>query len=258
MGVVVFAVIGLYLLISIGIVKVAIAYARKNGKRVWPFGFSAALVMYLIPFWDLLPTVVAEKYYCATESGFFQYKTIDQWKEQNPRVIDTLSIAHLPERYLVAESKPTNVRKYRLPDGTSLHAYFDVRNSLMFVEYKKTDGESGLQLNERLREAYKYDEPGLLKVARSEYILVDIGTDEVLARQVDFRQATKNTIRNSFEESGWKFWFQSYGTCVKSHPQNFPNGGIREYVRSWDKDCPGKRAEETERDGIKIACPWRP
>jgi hypothetical protein len=90
MGAVVILVMGLYLLISIGVVKAAIAYARKNGKRVWAWGWGAALVMYLIPFWDWIPTVVMHRYYCATEAGFWIYKTPEQWIKENPGVISGL------------------------------------------------------------------------------------------------------------------------------------------------------------------------
>jgi hypothetical protein len=54
--------------------------------------------MWLIPFWDWLPTVAAHQYYCATESGFWVYKTLDQWKKENPgemeRLHPKLSIQH--------------------------------------------------------------------------------------------------------------------------------------------------------------------
>jgi hypothetical protein len=80
----------LYLLISIGVVVATIAYARKNGKRVWLWGWSAALVMYLIPFWDWIPTVAMHRYYCATEAGFWVYKTPEQWMKENPGVISGL------------------------------------------------------------------------------------------------------------------------------------------------------------------------
>lgn len=90
MGAVVLAVMALYLLISIVVIKVAISLARKNGKRVWLWGFGAALVMYLIPFWDWIPTVAMHRYYCATEAGFWVYKTPEQWAKENPEVISGL------------------------------------------------------------------------------------------------------------------------------------------------------------------------
>jgi hypothetical protein len=79
-----------YLLISIGVVKWAVRYARKHDRSAKRWGWSAALVMYLIPFWDWLPTVATHQYYCATESGFWVYKTLDQWKQENPGVMEGL------------------------------------------------------------------------------------------------------------------------------------------------------------------------
>ena len=90
MGLAIFAAIGFYLLISIGVVAWAIRHAKKNGKSKKRWGWSAALVMYLIPFWDWLPTVAVHQYYCAKESGFWVYKTMDQWKAENPGVAETL------------------------------------------------------------------------------------------------------------------------------------------------------------------------
>jgi hypothetical protein len=47
-------------------------------------------VMYLIPFWDWLPTVAVHQFYCAKDSGLWVYKTPDQWKAENPGVAETL------------------------------------------------------------------------------------------------------------------------------------------------------------------------
>ena len=90
MGLVIFAAIGLYLLISIGVVAWAIRYARKSGKSAKRWGWGALLVMYLIPFWDWIPTVAVHQYYCAKDSGFWVYKTLDQWKAENPGVMEGL------------------------------------------------------------------------------------------------------------------------------------------------------------------------
>ena len=90
MGFVIVVVGAAYLLISIGVVVGTVSYARKHGRSVKRWGWGAALVMWLIPFWDWLPTVAAHQYYCATESGFWVYKTLDQWKKENPGVAETL------------------------------------------------------------------------------------------------------------------------------------------------------------------------
>ena len=90
MGFVIFVAMGLYLLISIGVVLWAISHAKKNGKSAKRWGWGAALVMYMIPFWDWIPTVAMHQYYCAKDSGFWVYKTLDQWKAENPGVMETL------------------------------------------------------------------------------------------------------------------------------------------------------------------------
>jgi hypothetical protein len=261
MGVVVLAAIALYLLIAFGVVRAAVVIARKNGRGTIRWGLGAALVMYLIPLWDWLPTLIAEKYYCANESGLFVYKTADAWKQENPGVLETLSVAHLPERYR-AGSDPTFKKypMYELPDGTSLRARFDVKGRLMHVEYKTLDGEKGSQLNERFRLAHRRVGPELLKLARDEYVLIDTKTTEVLARQVDFKKATEGRLGLVPGDSWWKFWLQSYNSCVNDYPQQFGNGGIWQYVIAYDADCPQKSARETEaeRDGVKISCPRRP
>ena len=90
MGLVVFAVLGLYFLISIGVVVWAVLHARKRDKNAWLWGGVSAFIMYNLVFWDWIPTVVAHKYYCSTEAGFWVYKTVDQWKAENPGVMETL------------------------------------------------------------------------------------------------------------------------------------------------------------------------
>jgi hypothetical protein len=90
MGFVIAGSMVLYLLLSIGVVVWAIRFAKKSGKSVWRWGGGSLLVMYLIPFWDWLPTVAAHQYYCAKDSGFWVYETLDQWKAKNPGVMQTL------------------------------------------------------------------------------------------------------------------------------------------------------------------------
>ena len=101
MGLVVFGAIILYLLISIAVVISATIYARKHGKSAKRWGAGAALVMYLLVFWDHIPTLVTHKYYCEKEAGFWVYKTLDQWKAENPGVMEKMvaaqpTITHMP------------------------------------------------------------------------------------------------------------------------------------------------------------------
>ena len=92
MGLVILGLLALYVMISILVVIGVIKHAKKNGKSALRWGGAAALVLYLMPFWDWLPTVAMHRYYCATEAGFWVYKTIDQWKIENPGVMERLVV----------------------------------------------------------------------------------------------------------------------------------------------------------------------
>lgn len=171
MGLVIFGVIGLYLLISLGVVAWAISYAKKNGKNVKRWGLSAALVMYLIPFWDWIPTVAVHQYYCARDSGFWVYKTVDQWKAENPGVMETLV-----------------ANKLRAP---STH------------EGDEDNWKNTYLLNQRINQVSKHQGPLPFYRWKYESVLVDSKTNEVLARSVDFYTAQ---IRAGGGWHGWKFW----------------------------------------------------
>ncbi len=83
-GLIVIAIAVAYLLLSIAVVKGARAYARNAGRSMARWGWGAALAMWLIPFWDWLPTVAMHQYTCAAEAGFWVYKTPEQWRQENP------------------------------------------------------------------------------------------------------------------------------------------------------------------------------
>jgi HSP90 family molecular chaperone len=81
----------IYLLISIGVIAYTVRKAKERGIAGWKWGVPAALFMYLIVFWDHIPTLIAHEYYCDKEAGFKVYKTLEQWKEENPGVAETLT-----------------------------------------------------------------------------------------------------------------------------------------------------------------------
>ncbi len=96
MGLVVFGAFALYLLVSIAAVAAAARAARKRGRSGWRWGGLAALAMYLLVFWDHLPTLLAHRYYCEKEAGFWVYKSVEQWKRENPDVLAGLWNLVLP------------------------------------------------------------------------------------------------------------------------------------------------------------------
>lgn len=162
MGLVIFLAMGLYLLISLGVVAWAIVYAKKHGKSAKKWGWGAALVMYLIPFWDWLPTVATHQYYCAKDAGFWVYKTLDQWKAENPGVMEEL-VDNSPSPY-GSPNWPTEA--WRGKEVTSINQRF----GMLYKNHFTSSEESEF----------------FLHVWRWQNELVDKKTGEVLARRVDF------------------------------------------------------------------------
>ena len=173
MGLVVLGAIGLYLLISVAVVVGAIGYARKHGKKVWRWGGGAALVMYLLVFWDWIPTMAVHQYYCAKDSGFWVYKTLDQWKTENPGVLETLTTQRIP------------LNKFERGENYSISTTF---------------------WNARINSTLKSHGKIFLNLWRREDEITDAKTGEVLARYVDF--STSQEQRQA-GWSGWKFWLDS-------------------------------------------------
>jgi hypothetical protein len=153
MGLVILGALLLYALISLVVVLLAIRHAKKNGKSATRWGWGTAMVMYLIPFWDWLPTVAMHQYYCATEAGYWVYKTLNQWKADNPGVAETL----------VANKSAPSKR-----DG----------DMQMYIET--------YFLNQRFNWMVSKAGPFPINRWKWEKAVVDTKTNEVLARYVDF------------------------------------------------------------------------
>jgi hypothetical protein len=184
MGFVIFMVMGVYLLISLGVVTWAVRHAKKSGLSVRKWGWGAALVMYLIPFWDWIPTVAVHQYYCATESGFWVYKTLDQWKAENPGVMETL---------VANKGAPSTT------DGD-------------MVNYTDT-----YFLNQRINKVVNKTGPFLINRWRWVQEVVDGKNSEVLARYVNFSTGNGNIGG----EPELRFWLHSDGCASgRAHPQH--------------------------------------
>jgi hypothetical protein len=90
-GLTILAAFAVYLIICIFVVRGAIRWARRRGRSSWRWGIAAGLFMYLLVFWDHIPTLVLYEYYCNTKAGFWVYKPPEQWKAENPGVAETLT-----------------------------------------------------------------------------------------------------------------------------------------------------------------------
>lgn len=158
-GLIVFGAALLYLLVSIGAVRWAIHYARNNGRSAKRWGWGAALVMYSLVFWDWIPTVITHQYYCATEAGFWVYKTPEQWKKENPGVMETLTTQRVWPRQHVGDMK----------------------------NYVSTS-----TVNQRVDYVNKKRGPLLFHVWQHDQEILDSKAGTVLARQIDFSTGNGN------------------------------------------------------------------
>jgi hypothetical protein len=148
MGAVIFMAMGLYFVVAVAVVGLAVRHAKKIGKSTYRWGWGAAVVMYLIPFWDWLPTVAAHRYYCEKEAGFWVYKTLEQWKAENPGVMEGL-------------------------------------HQILQPSQKTSYGDVDI-LDERFAiETHRRDPIPFLPTSVAERLLVDRKTGEVLAKGVD-------------------------------------------------------------------------
>ncbi|MEO8629366.1 MAG: hypothetical protein ABI612_14880 [Betaproteobacteria bacterium] len=181
MSLVLIAVASLYLLISTAIVGGAVAFARRRGRSPNRWGWGAALGMYLLVFWDYIPTVVVHKYYCETRAGSWVYKTVDQWSLENPGVLETLV------------SNKGHVRK---SEG-------DANN------YVQT-----AWLNQRFIFIGKHHGPFFLNRWQLEKQIVDGKTGELIAQEIDFSTSQE---RREPGWAGWKFWLNAKKCSSYSH-----------------------------------------
>jgi hypothetical protein len=173
MGLILLPLFALYVLISIIIVICAIIFAKKRKKNVFLWGGVAAFIMYNLVFWDWIPTVAVHKYYCSTQAGFWIYKSLDQWKAENPGVIETLT-------------------PYK---GKQLDRIGDMKN------YKDT-----YHLNQRFDLIVKHNGKYFINRWRHEQEIIDTKNNEVLARYIDF-STSQERIQAGW--AGWKLWLAS-------------------------------------------------
>jgi hypothetical protein len=62
----------------------------KSGAVATAWAFGAVIALSLPITWDAIPTWIAFKYYAHKESGLTVFKTLEQWKVENPGVAETL------------------------------------------------------------------------------------------------------------------------------------------------------------------------
>lgn len=84
----------IYLILWIGVTVWTYRWVKRRGYskgKAWSVAFAAFFVLWLLVFWDWIPTVAMHQYYCEKEGGFFVYKKLEQWEKDNPGVVATLT-----------------------------------------------------------------------------------------------------------------------------------------------------------------------
>ncbi len=174
LGLVIFGILIAYLGLAAFSVRAALRSAREAGlpaRQCWKRAGFVALVFYLIPFWDWIPTLLAHEYYCATEAKFDVFKTVEQWKTENMDALPTLRF-----------------------DRTAL---------------PRSDGVlSRYSLNQRIEIVRSVTEPVFLSVKRESAQVVDIKSGRVLAEYADFR--TGYASFGVGGAGAWKFWLKRH------------------------------------------------
>ena len=169
-GLVVVVVFTVYLAVSIFVVRLVARKAKAKGRSPWRWGMAAGLCMYLLVFWDHIPTILLHKYYCATKAGFWVYKTPEQWKAENPGVAETLTWR---------EKAPS---------------------------YHNLDGAWGFKLNERFVWEFRDSKIYFLPVHLSSESIIDKQTGETVAKRVNVGSGYGSLALGGGDWRVLKFW----------------------------------------------------
>ncbi len=194
-GLLYIAFFAVYLWLTVFLVKRVVRAAKKRSIAGWKWGVPMALVMYLLVFWDWVPTVVAHKHYCEEYGGFTIEKTLDEWISENPGIAEAL-----------------------IPiEGGG--------NSFLINGLKRHP------LNQRFAWDVMYGEEQFGIFRREEHI-VDIHTEEVLARYVNFSTRIDGII-DAEEIRDFKVWM-SRRLCEPEgggHPQRMKFNGFFQSIK---------------------------
>lgn len=204
-GLLVLGAIGLYLLISVLVVRWAIRHARANGKSAKRWGWGAALGMYLLVFWDWIPTVAVHQYYCAADSGFWVYKTLDQWKVENPEGLEKIE-----KENKEWAAKYLEQWKVEHPNARTDIIEDILKKNQVSKESVKPMPYGDLQtLNERFAIETRRRTPiPLLSTKIAERLLVDRKTGAVLAKGISVGSSYGNLAVGADSWQAYKFWLR--------------------------------------------------
>lgn len=174
--------LGLMFIVGIGSLLLLVALAMWAAKRIslkagqsaataqrWKYGVLAAVLLAI--FWDWLPTWIAYEYY-SRQAGLTVFKTLEQWKVENPGVAE------------------------------GLEAYRDYTRDRRGDVVRLPNGRLRYPLNARFA-SDNWREYVFLSVQVWTFEVVDQKTNEVLARYIDVSSGPRGAPGG---EGWWKVW----------------------------------------------------
>lgn len=173
----------LYTALLFVVVRWAWRKGRSNaGGTARGIGFAvlAFLCVFLPVFWNLIPTLLVHRYYCARDAGFAVRVPAEQWRVQHRQEIETVNRLPRDRREATSSSQT-------LPDGFARFTYF---GGLLASDFKAEPVEGWG-----------------ISVRRLTWRKVDAVTGMPLATATDY-QTGDNDIR---------FWLNAPG-CVQNPP----------------------------------------
>ena len=210
------AVLFLYLAMSVGIALFAAKVAKSFGRSGKGWGAIILVVMLGLVFWDWLPMEVMYYYDCKNNAGFTQFKTLSQWKQENPGVWETLGPENLPDEYLVEikkGQKNSERRIYKLPDGTKLVAEYNIAGKYKFTDMIRHDGKLRFYLNQRFFWE-SIDTLYPFHIIKTEDRIIDFKNNEILAKYVDYKTDIPAIGLGGNSLDDYKIWMQKR-SCEK-------------------------------------------
>jgi hypothetical protein len=173
-GMIVLGVIGIYIFVLIAFTFAGYRIAVRqgwSGPKPWLGAAMGFALIFLPLFWDAIPTLWMHRHYCESEAGLKIYKTLDQWKAENPGEVESLVKVPVSENAVTV----TGVTR-------------------------------GYQLNQRfrweIRESIRWFGIGMYDER-----LVDTKNGEVLAKFVDFSTRIPNWVESGLHSlRDIKFW----------------------------------------------------
>lgn len=166
----------IYLLITFLFTVQAVKLARRRGLAGWKWGLPVFLVMFLLVFWDWIPTVAVHNYYCAKYAGLTVHATPDEWVAENPGVEENLTWVESADR-------------------------FDANGQVTYI------------LNERLNLISSWVKLPLSMSMKVQQI-VDQGTGDIVAERKDVFAGVQPIGLGIRSIRDLKIWLSPYKTCV--------------------------------------------